>query len=138
MARDGLFFRRTGTLNRNQVPAAALVVQAVWTTLLCLTGTYGQLLDYVIFAALLFYVLTTAGLFVLRARRPDAERPYRVVGYPLVPALYMLLCAAVAVTLLLAGKTRTQALSGLVVVLVGVPVYLVWRGAAGRPAASAS
>jgi APA family basic amino acid/polyamine antiporter len=136
MARDGLFFRRTGTLNRNQVPAAALVVQAVWTTLLCLTGTYGQLLDYVIFAALLFYVLTTAGLFVLRARRPDAERPYRAVGYPAVPALYMLLCGAVAVTLLLAGKTRTQAISGLVVVLVGVPVYYVWRGAS-RPAAAA-
>jgi APA family basic amino acid/polyamine antiporter len=133
MARDGLFFRRTGTLNGNHVPAAALVVQAVWTTLLCLTGTYGQLLDYVIFAALLFYVLTTAGLFLLRVRRPDAERPYRVVGYPLVPALYMLLCTAVAVTLLLAAKTRTQALSGLVVVLVGVPVYYVWRGAS-RPA----
>ena len=134
MARDGLFFQRTGTLNRNQVPAAALVTQAVWTTLLCLTGTYGQLLDYVIFAALLFYVLTTAGLFALRARRPDAERPYRVVGYPLVPALYMLLCAAVAVTLLLAAKTRTQALSGLVVVLVGVPVYFAWRGASRPPA----
>ena len=136
MARDGLFFRRTGTLNRNQVPAAALVLQAVWTTLLCLTGTYGQLLDYVIFAALLFYVLTTAGLFLLRSRRPDAERPYRAVGYPLVPALYMLLCGAVAVTLLLAAKTRTQAISGLVVVLVGVPVYFVWRGAS-RPATPA-
>ncbi|MBA2635463.1 MAG: amino acid transporter, partial [Sphingomonas sp.] len=86
-------------------------------------------LDYVIFAALLFYVLTTAGLFMLRARRPDAERPYRAVGYPVVPALYMLLCTAVAVTLLLADKTRTQALSGLAVVIIGVPVYFVWRGA---------
>jgi APA family basic amino acid/polyamine antiporter len=136
MARDGLFFRRTGMLNGRHVPAAALVIQAVWTTLLCLTGTYGQLLDYVIFAALLFYVLTTVGLFVLRARRPDAERPYRAVGYPLVPALYMLLCAAVAVTLLLSGKTRTQAISGLVVVLVGVPVYFAWR-TVSRPAVPA-
>jgi APA family basic amino acid/polyamine antiporter len=137
MARDGLFFRRTGMLNRRHVPAAALVIQAAWTTLLCLTGTYGQLLDYVIFAALLFYVLTTVGLFVLRAQRPDAERPYRAVGYPVVPALYMLLCAAVAVTLLLSGKTRTQAISGLVVVLVGVPVYFAWR-TVSRPAVPAS
>jgi APA family basic amino acid/polyamine antiporter len=139
MARDRLFFARTGTLNRNQVPAAALVVQAAWTTVLCLTGTYGQLLDYVIFAALLFYVLTTVGLFVLRARRPDAERPYRTVGYPVVPGLYLLLCAAVAVTLLLAAKTRTQAISGLVLVLLGVPVYYGWRAAAGgRPTAAAT
>ena len=137
MARDRLFFARAGTLNRSQVPAAALLMQTAWASLLCLTGTYGQLLDYVIFAALLFYVLTTAGLFVLRVRRPDAERPYRVVGYPVVPALYMLLCTAVAVALLVSGKTRTQAISGLVVVLVGIPVYLVWRGAS-RPDASAS
>jgi APA family basic amino acid/polyamine antiporter len=136
MARDRLFFARAGTLNRSQVPAAALLMQTAWASLLCLTGTYGQLLDYVIFAALLFYVLTTAGLFVLRVRRPDAERPYRVVGYPVVPALYMLLCTAVAVALLVSGKTRTQAISGLVVVLVGIPVYLVWRGAS-RPDASA-
>src|SRR5918911_216423 len=81
MARDGLFFRRAGTLNANHVPGAALVAQSVWTSLLCLTGTYGQLLDYVIFAALTFYVLTTVGLFLLRAQRPAAERPYRVVGY---------------------------------------------------------
>ncbi|HEX8119441.1 MAG TPA: amino acid permease [Pyrinomonadaceae bacterium] len=127
MARDGLFFRRVGTLNKNHVPAAALVVQSVWTSLLCLTGTYGQLLDYVIFAALVFYALTTIGLFMLRARRPDAERPYRAVGYPVLPALYILLASAVAVILLVADKTRAQALSGLVLVLVGIPVYYVWR-----------
>ncbi|MFL5577461.1 MAG: APC family permease [Gemmatimonadaceae bacterium] len=129
MARDGLFFRRVGTLNRNQVPAAGLVVQAVWTSLLCLTGTYGQLLDYVIFAALIFYVMTTIGLFVLRAKYPAAERPYRAIGYPVLPALYILLAAAVAVILLVADKTRAQALSGLALVLVGVPVYYVWRRA---------
>jgi len=129
MGRDGLFFRRAGTLNRHQVPAFALVVQAVWTSFLCLTGTYGQLLDYVIFAALMFYALTTIGLFLLRSRRPDAERPYRAVGYPVLPALYIVLCTAVAIILLIADKTRAQAISGLVLVLLGVPVYLLWRGA---------
>ena len=138
MARDRLFFRRAGTLNGNGVPAFALVAQAGWTTLLCLTGTYGQLLDYVIFAALLFYALTTIGLFILRARRPDAERPYRAAGYPVLPALYVLLSGGVAVLLLLADKTRTQAVSGLVLVLLGLPVYLAWRAAQGaRPAAAA-
>jgi APA family basic amino acid/polyamine antiporter len=127
MARDGLFFKSAGTLNRNQVPAVALVLQAVWTSLLCLTGTYGQLLDYVIFAALIFYVLTTIGLFVLRVRRPDAERPYRAIGYPVLPALYIVLAASVGLILLVADKTRAQALSGLVLVLIGIPVYALWR-----------
>ncbi len=127
MARDGLFFRRVGTLNVHRVPAAALVVQAVWTTLLCLTGTYGQLLDYVIFAALIFYVLTTVGLFVLRRTRPDIERPYRAIGYPVLPALYIILSAAVAIVLLISTKTRAQAVSGLVLVLIGIPIYFAWR-----------
>ena len=127
MARDGLFFRRVGTLSRNHVPAAALVVQAIWTTLLCLTGTYGQLLDYVIFAALIFYVLTTVGLFILRRTRPDQPRPYRAIGYPVLPALYIALAAAVAVILLIADKTRAQAVAGLILVLLGVPVYFLWR-----------
>jgi APA family basic amino acid/polyamine antiporter len=133
MARDGLFFQRAARLSRNNVPAAALAAQAVWTTLLCLTGTYNQLLDYVIFAALVFYALTTVGLFVLRAKRPDAERPYRAVGYPALPALYILLSAGVAVILLVADKTRTQAISGLVLVLVGIPIYYLWRGAQDAP-----
>ncbi len=127
MARDQLFFRRAGDLNRNQVPAAGLIMQAIWISVLCLTGTYGQLLDYVIFAALIFYVLTTIGLFILRRTRPDAERPYRAVGYPVLPALYIVLASAVAVILLIADKTRAQALSGLVVVLLGVPVYFLWQ-----------
>lgn len=127
MAKDGLFFRRAGTLSANGVPAWALVAQAIWTSILCLTGTYGQLLDYVIFAALLFYALTTTGLFVLRVRRPEAPRPYRAVGYPVLPALYVALAAGVALTLLLADKTRAQALSGLVVVLLGVPAYFLTK-----------
>ncbi len=127
MARDRLFFRRAGTLNSKAVPSFALIVQSVWVSLLCLTGTYGQLLDYVIFAALLFYVLTTIGLFILRNKHPEIERPYRAVGYPVLPALYVLLAGAVAIILLLAPQTRTQAFSGLVIVLIGIPVYALWR-----------
>ena len=127
MARDRLFFLRAGTLNAKAVPSFALIVQSVWVSLLCLTGTYGQLLDYVIFAALLFYVLTTIGLFILRNKHPEIERPYRAVGYPLLPALYVLLAGSVAIILLLAPQTRTQAFSGLVIVLIGIPVYALWR-----------
>src|SRR6476620_1761139 len=127
MARDGLFFKSVGILSKNAVPARALITQAIWTSLLCLTGTYGQLLDYVIFAALIFYVFTTIGLFILRSKRPDAERPYRALGYPVLPALYIVLASVVAVVLLIADKTRAQALSGLVLVAIGVPVFFVWR-----------
>ena len=127
MARDGLFFKKAGTLNAKAVPAAGLIIQSIWVSLLCLTGTYGQLLNYVIFAALVFYVLTTIGLFILRAKLPNADRPYRAVGYPVLPGLYVLLAAAVSVILLIAPKTRTEALSGLVLVLIGIPVYFIWR-----------
>jgi APA family basic amino acid/polyamine antiporter len=131
MARDGLFFRSAGTLNKNRVPAIALLLQTLWTALLCLTGTYGQLLDYVIFAALLFYVLTTIGLFILRAKRPDAERPYRAVGYPFLPGLYIALAASVMVLILLAPTSQFQAVAGLALVIVGIPVYFLWRMAVG-------
>jgi APA family basic amino acid/polyamine antiporter len=134
MARDKLFFTKAGTLNRHNVPAAALVAQSIWTSLLCLSGTYGQLLNYVIFAALIFYALTTIGLFRLRKLRPDAERPYKVVGYPVLPALYIILASAIAVILLIADQTRTQALFGLAIVLFGVPVYFIWRKVESAPA----
>ena len=127
MAKDGLFFRKAGTLSKTGVPAWALVAQAIWTSVLCLTGTYGQLLDFVIFAALIFYALTTVGLFLLRIKRPDVPRPYKAIGYPVLPALYIVLASTVAVLLLLADKTRTQAVSGLIVVLLGVPVYFMTR-----------
>ncbi|MGH7710478.1 MAG: APC family permease, partial [Gemmatimonadaceae bacterium] len=133
MARDGLFFARAGTLSARHVPAFALLVQAVWISLLCLTGTYGQLLDYVIFAALVFYVLTTIGLFVLRAKRPDLPRPYRAIGYPALPALYIALALTVAIILLIAEKTRAQAVSGLALVLLGIPVFLLWRRMSAGP-----
>ncbi|HEY7878933.1 MAG TPA: amino acid permease [Gemmatimonadaceae bacterium] len=127
MARDGLFFKKVGALNARRVPAAGLVYQGVWASLFCLSGTYSQLLNYVIFAALVFYVLTTIGLFILRRTKPDVERPYKAVGYPLLPGLYILLAATVSIILLISDKTRVQAVSGLVLVLLGVPVYFLWR-----------
>jgi APA family basic amino acid/polyamine antiporter len=150
MARDGLFFKSTGKLNRNSVPGSALVYQGIWITVLILLRTrrvdalgavtygnlYSKLLEYVVFAALLFYVITTIGIFVLRAKRPNAERPYRAFGYPFVPALYILAAAAIMLVLLL-YQTQTAG-AGLVIVLIGLPVYFLWtwwsrRTASVRP-----
>src|SRR5581483_8394494 len=106
MARDDLFFRSAGVLHpRYRTPAVALVVQAVWTSVLCLSGTYSQLLDFVIFAALVFYMLTAAGLFALRLKRPAAQRPVRVPGYPWLPACYLALTGAIAAALLAVKPT---------------------------------
>jgi len=136
MARDGLFFAKAGSLSSRGVPAFALIVQSIWISLLCLTGTYGQLLDYVIFAALVFYCLTTIGLFILRAKLPNAERPYRAVGYPVLPGLYVLLAGGLSIILLIADKTRAQAMAGAAIVLLGIPVFFLWR-TAGRGGAGA-
>jgi APA family basic amino acid/polyamine antiporter len=133
MARDGLFFERAGEVNRNNVPAWALIAQGIWTALLTLTGTYSQLLDYVIFAALIFYVLTMIALFRLRRLRPDLPRPYKAFGYPVVPALYIVAATAVALILLVAKPVYS--FSGLFVVLLGVPVYYLWSRGAGARAA---
>ena len=138
MARDGLFFRSVGKLNKNGVPGTALIFQGVWIALLLLPRTrqvdvngavrygnvYNNLLDYVVFSALVFYALTIAGIFVLRAKRPEAERPYRAVGYPFVPLLYIVAALGIMFVLLL-YKTQTT-WPGLVIVLLGVPVYLLW------------
>lgn len=133
MARDGVFFERAGHISpKTRVPVWALGVQGVWTAFLTLTGSYGQLLDYVVFAALVFYVLTMVALFALRVKRPDLERPYRAFGYPVIPALYMLACLGIAILLLFAKPEYTFA--GLFIVLLGIPVYYLWRGR--RPAVS--
>jgi APA family basic amino acid/polyamine antiporter len=138
MARDDLFFKSAGALHpRYKTPAAALVVQAVWTSLLCLSGTYSQLLNYVIFAALLFYGLTTVGLFALRVKRPDLPRPVRAPGYPWLPGLYLVATAAIAADLLTQDTTRTYSALGLGVVVIGVPVYFAWRGMVKRAAQTA-
>lgn len=125
MARDGLFFRAVGRLNRYAVPGVALGLQAVWASLLCLSGRYSDLLDYIIFAVLLFYIATIAGIFVLRRKMPTAERPYRAPGYPLVPLLYIVVAAAIALDLLLVKPRYTGA--GLILVASGIPVYFLWR-----------
>jgi len=130
MAKDGLFFRPASEIHsKYKTPVVALVIQAVWTCLLCLSGTYGQLLDYIIFAVLVFYILTILGLFVLRRTRPDAERPYRAFGYPVLPAIYIVIALFIDIVLLLYKPQYTW--PGLIIVLLGIPVYYVWsRGRA--------
>jgi APA family basic amino acid/polyamine antiporter len=125
MSRDGLFFKSVGKLHpRYRTPAAGLAVQACWTAFLCVSGSYSQLLDYIIFAALFFYILTIAGLFVLRFKRPHAERPYKALGYPVLPALYILMASWICIVLLRYKPQYTW--PGLVIVLLGIPVYLFW------------
>ena len=125
MSRDGLFFKAVGVLSpKSKTPVNSLWVQWAWTCLLCLSGSYGQLLDYVIFAVLLFYILTIVGLFVLRRTRPDAPRPYRAFGYPVLPALYIVMSLWICVVLLRYKPQYTW--PGLIIVLLGVPVYLLW------------
>ena len=135
MARDDLFFRSAGILHpRFKTPAVALVVQAIWTSALCLSGTYTQLLNFVVFAALVFYMLTTVGLFALRAKRPTAPRPVRAPGYPWLPACYLVLTGLIAADLLTQDTTRTYSALGLGLVLLGVPVYFGWRAMVKRAA----
>ena len=130
MAQDGVFFKKAGTLNSKGVPAFALYIQAGWASLLCLSGTFGQLLDYCTFSSLLFYVVTIIGLFILRYTRPDAERPYKAFGYPILPALYILLAGAICI-ILLVEKPGTCGW-GLAIVLLGLPVYYIWKWANNR------
>jgi APA family basic amino acid/polyamine antiporter len=129
MARDKLFFAKTGRLNAAGVPAGGLWLQMVWASLLTLSGTYGNLLDYVVFAALLFYALTVGGLFMLRRTRPEAERPYRAFGYPWLPGLYVLIASAIMLDLLFVKPAYTW--PGLLIVFTGVPVYFFWRRSQG-------
>src|SRR6266478_1583334 len=155
MARDGLFFRATGKLNAKSVPAVGLILQCIWTCLLVLPRTrlrdpltgarrldsgghelygnlYSDLLDYVVFAVLIFYVLTIIGLFVLRRKQPDVERPYRAFGYPIVPALYIVAATTIMLVLLLYKTDTTW--PGLLIVALGVPVYFLWNRRLPRPA----
>ena len=125
MAKDKLFFRNIGTLNKNAVPGVALIFQAVWASLLCLSGTYGDLLDYVVFAVLIFYILTVFGIFLLRKKQPNAERPYKAFGYPVLPAFYILVAIAICIDLLIFKFDNTW--PGLLIVLTGIPVYFFWK-----------
>jgi basic amino acid/polyamine antiporter, APA family len=135
MAKDGLFFRNTAKLHpKYRTPAISLLVQMVWVCILCVSGSYGQLLDYVVFAVLVFYILTIAGLFVLRFKRPEAERPYRAVGYPVLPAIYILMAVFIDIVLLLYKPQFTW--PGLMIVLLGIPVYYLWRSRRTVPESS--
>ena len=126
MAKDGLFFRNVAKLHPGyKTPAVSLMVQMVWTCVLCISGSYGQLLDYIIFAVLVFYVLTIFGLFVLRRTHPEAERPYKAVGYPVLPAVYIVMALFIDVVLLRYKPQYTW--PGLFIVLIGIPVYYIWR-----------
>jgi len=150
MARDSLFFQATGKLNKKGVPGTALIYQGVWIAILILLRTrrvdaagavtygnlYCDLLNYVVFAALLFYVLTIIGIFVLRVKRPEAERPYRAFGYPFIPSLYVLAAVTIMLVLLL-YQTQTAG-KGLEIVLLGVPVYLLWSWWSRRTASTSS
>ena len=140
MARDGLFFRRVGELNKNHVPAWGLIIQGIWAGVLVLPRTvktdaagsvtgygnlYGNLLDYVISAALIFYILTILGIFLLRKKQPDAQRPYKAWGYPIMPALYVVGASLILVVLFMYQTATTW--PGLIIVLTGVPIYFLWR-----------
>ncbi|MFA7228348.1 MAG: amino acid permease [Melioribacteraceae bacterium] len=125
MAKDKLFFGSTVKLNSKSVPANALILQGIWASLLCLSGTYSQLLDYVVFAVLIFYILTIIGIFILRKKMPDAERPYKAFGYPFLPLLYIFLAVSVAVILLIYKPDYTW--PGLIIVFLGIPVYYIWK-----------
>lgn len=126
MALDGLFFKKVSSLSpRTHAPVFSLVIQGVWTALLTLSGSYSDLLDYVIFAVLLFYILTIAAIFRLRRTRPNAERPYRALGYPVLPAVYIAAAGLIEILLLLYKPNYTW--PGLIIVLLGVPVYFIWH-----------
>jgi APA family basic amino acid/polyamine antiporter len=121
MAKDGLFFNKAGTLNRNAVPQWALWTQALVASLLCLSGKYGDLLDMVSFVVVIFYVLTIAGIFILRKKRPDMERPYKAFAYPMLPAVYILMGIAFCVLLIIYKSEYTW--PGLIITLIGIPLY---------------
>lgn len=124
MAQDGLFFRKSGTLNAKGVPSWGLIFQCIWAAVLCLSGTYGQLLDYVVFAVLIFYILTITGIFVLRKKYPEMERPYKAFGYPVIPAIYIMIATLITIILLF---FKNYSWGGLIIVIIGIPVYFIWN-----------
>jgi basic amino acid/polyamine antiporter, APA family len=130
MAKDQLFFQSVSRVNRFHAPSTALWIQGLWASILCLSGTYSQLLDFLIFAVLIFYILTLGGLFILRWKSPDLERPYRAIGYPFLPALYLVMAVFIEIQLLRYKPQYTW--PGLMIVMLGVPVYFLWRKFSGH------
>lgn len=125
MANDKLFFQPAAKLNKNGSPSRALVFQCIWASLLCFSGSYGDLLDYIMFPVMIFYVLTVSGLFILRKKQPDAVRPYKAFGYPFLPAFYILLAATVAFFMLI--NNNSNCIRGLIIMLIGIPVYYIFK-----------
>ena len=121
MAKDGVFFKRTGTLNKYAVPSFGLWIQCLVAAVLCLSGRFGDLLDMISFVVVIFYVLTILGIYILRVKRPDAERPYKAFGYPVLPAIYMLMGLAFCILLIIYKPNFTW--PGLIIVLIGIPIY---------------
>ncbi len=137
MAKDGLFFRVAAKLHpKYKTPAVSLMMQMVWICVLCVSGSYGQLLDYVVFAVLVFYILTIAGLFILRRTQPNADRPYRAIGYPVLPAIYIVMAIFIDVVLLRYKPQFTW--PGLIIVLLGIPVYFAWSRSSRQAVVSTS
>ncbi len=130
MARDGLFFRKVGEINKFGVPGFAIVVQGIWAVLLCLSGTYSDLLDYVIFAVLIFFTITILAIFILRKKRPDIPRPYKAIGYPVIPAIYIMTTITIMIILIIYKPDYT--VPGLMIVLLGIPVYFIWKKRSGN------
>lgn len=125
MAQDKLFFKQAAKLNHAQVPSWALWAQCIWASVLCLTGKYGDLLDFVVIIVLIFYILTIYGIFILRKKMPDAERPYKAFGYPYIPILYIVLASAISIALLF---TKTDTCGwGVLIMLLGLPVYYLTK-----------
>lgn len=125
MSKDGLFFKKAGELNKKNVPAKALWYQCLWASILCISGKYTDLLTYSTFASLLFYILTIYGIFILRKKEPNTERPYKAFGYPIVPILYLIFTSLICVTLLIYDTKNTGL--GLLIVLLGIPVYYLTK-----------
>ncbi len=125
MANDRLFFKYASVLNKNRVPAKSLYIQAAWSIILCFTGSYSQLLDYVMFVVIVFYILTIMAVFVFRKKWPDIYRPYKTFGYPFLPAIYIILCIGIEIILLIYKPISTW--PGLLILLAGVPVFYFWK-----------
>ena len=125
MAVDGLFFKKAGVLNSHGVPGRALVFQGVYASLLCLSGTYSNLLDYVVFTVLLFYILSIIAVFIFRKKIPDTPRAFKAVGYPVIPIVYV--AAVLFIMVILAAYKPGYTWPGLIIVALGIPVYFIWR-----------
>jgi len=119
------FFKSTAKLNKFNVPSNAMVFQGIWASILCLSGSYGDLLDYCTFSSLIFYIITITGLFILRKKEPDADRPYKAFGYPIIPALYIILTTLICIDLLV-YKTFNCGM-GLLIIALGIPVYFLFK-----------